>query len=598
MRATSAGRLVLIGVRRHALLVILLGCRLALGLAYSAAIPPWEGVDEDAHFAYAQYLAAHGHLLGRADSEAAAIRESHQPPLYYALIALLLAPAGAAQPYPQVTLNPYLPYGAGYNHAIQPLQPDETALSLLHRLYAARALTTVLVTASALAVYAAARRLWPEDVLAAGVATALFAFWPQGLYLSSVVNNDALALAGSALVLYAAFRMAQDGARPGNLLLLGGSLALAILTKLNGLALLVPAGLAVGWGSLRAAPQRRGRLWLTAGLVGALCIGTLVWVAQLDFVRAQVLQIQTLNAFIENAGRDRWLGFGLVLPGLAHALRSSLGEFGWGNIYLPEPLYGLWGGALAVAILGLADSFFESRTRLSLHVVAVLVGQLLAVLGLALALGVAVGSGYIVLGRYLLPALPAVALLWVGGWRSLGPGRWPRVALKALGIGIVLTAWCVPWLTLAPAYARPVLLEPGAVVTHLLNVTFGDSIELIGHEEVTRTPTAGTVAATLCWGAVRPIERDYAIQLDAIDADGRIAGTFTTFPGHGTYPTTHWQAGARFCETYEIMGHDTTGPVSPAAIRISVLDELTREHLSGHDHAGASLTTPLEIRVP
>ncbi len=587
--------------RRQTVLLFLLGFRLVLGLAYSAVIPPWEGVDEDAHFSYAQYLATHGHLLESADPEAAAIRENHQPPLYYALIAAIVAPLGASQPYPDVTLNPYLPYGSGYNHAIQPFQRDGAALSLIRALYATRALTVLLVTASALAVYAVARRLWPADTLAALVATALYAFWPQALYLGSVVNNDALALALSALVLYAAVRVAQDGWRPAWLSLLGGSLAAAVFTKLNGLALLLPAAIALARGvAVRSHMVSRGhrRQGLAFGAAGLLVIGALLWVAQLDFVRAQILKIQTLDAFVDAIQHDRWFGFATLLPGLIHALRSSLAEFGWGNIYLPEPFYMAWGAASAVAVLALADSFFEKDTRLPQWFFVVALGQVAAVVGLALALGIATGSGFIVLGRYMLPAWPAAALLWVAGWRRLSLRRWPRIGLKALGISVLLTGWCAPWLSLAPAYARPASLAADVPVAQPLAVTFGESIELIGYREATRGKVAGTASVTLCWAAAAPIERDVAIQLEAIDVDGGVRGTFTTYPGHGTYPTSQWTADTRFCETYDVMAHDEAVPVAPVLIRVSLLDELTREPLVARDRSGSMLSEPIDIPVP
>lgn len=592
-----AGRLVATSaLRRHGVLILLLGCRLALGLAYSAVIPPWEGVDEDAHFAYAQYLATHGHLLDSADPEAVAIRENHQPPLYYALIAMIIAPLGASQPYLDLTLNPYLPYGAGYNHAIQPLEPDEAALSILRALYAARALTVLLVTASALAVYALARRLWPADRLAAWVAVTLYAFWPQALYLGSVVNNDALALALAALVLYAAARVAQDGWKPVCVLVLGGSLAAAVFTKLNGLGLILPAVLALVWGGVASRP--RGRQWLGLGVAGLLLAGVLLGVQQFDFVKAQILRTQTVDAFIDNVQRNRWFGLSTVLPGLTHALRSSLAEFGWGNIYLPEPFYIVWGLALAVAILALADSFFEKDTPLPQRFFIVALGQVAAIVGLAVALGISTGSGSIVLGRYMLPAWPAAALLWVAAWRRLSHRRLPQIGLKVLGIAVLITAWCVPWLTLAPAYARPAQLGADAVVTHPQKVTFGGAIELIGYQQAARTEVPGEVILNLCWAGAAAIKRDYAIRLEALDAEGVVRGIVTTYPGHGTYPTSHWRAGTRFCEAYAIVAHNEAAPSVTVAVRVSLLDELTREPLVARDTAGEALGDPVEIPVP
>src|SRR5205085_9680694 len=223
------------------LLALLLGSRLALGLVYSVVIPPWEGVDEDAHFSYAQYLAAHHRLLSSADPEAAQIREKHQPPLYYLLLAALLAPLRASQPYPVVVRNPYLASGAGKNYAIQPSVVTDIDQVLLRALYAARWLTVLISTVGAVAVFCAARRIWPTQPMPALTVTAMYAFWPEQLYLGSVVNNDAIITALSALTFYFAVRTVLDGVTPGRILFLIGSLAAATLTKLNGLSLGLPA---------------------------------------------------------------------------------------------------------------------------------------------------------------------------------------------------------------------------------------------------------------------------------------------------------------------------------------------------------------------
>jgi 4-amino-4-deoxy-L-arabinose transferase-like glycosyltransferase len=585
-------------LRSHSLLVLLLATRLALGGVYSLVIPPWEGVDEDAHFAYAQYLAAHFHLLRSGDPEAAQIRENHQPPLYYLLVAALLVPLRASQPYPVVTRNPYLPAGAGYNYAVPPLELDAPSAATRSALYAARWLTVLLSTASALAIYAAARRVWPTETLPALAATALYAFWPQQLYLSSVVNNDALVTACAAVFCYSALRVAVDGASPGRLLLLFGSLAAAALTKLNGLALALPAAVALAWGLARVWSQRRAPLWLALGAVGLVLVGTLTGLSSLAYVRAQVFQMQTFSDFLKNAAQDRHMGLGIVLPGLAHAMGSFLAEFGWGNLFLPSWLYWAWGVALGLAILGLTDSFFDRQGRLPARVFSVALAQVLAAVALTLALAVAASNSYIVLGRYFLPALPALALLWTAGWRAVWPSRWRPTAAKTLGVAIVLTGWCAPWLTLAPAYAQPQTQPPNFVVQHPLGIIFDESVELAGYQAIARTAAPGEISLTLCWRAVQPVAQNYTIRLEALAADGQALGALLTYPGHGNYATTHWALNQLFCEPYLVTGHSVFGLVYPAVLRLSLLGGPGLQPVPARDSAGVALARSIDIPVP
>src|SRR5436190_1058076 len=104
-------------------LALLLAARLVLGLVYSLAAPVWEAYDEDGHFAYARYLAQHGHLLTPGDPEAERVWERFQPPLYYALIAPILAQFQLGDPFKPLALNPFFVNGdAGVNYALHPAQ--------------------------------------------------------------------------------------------------------------------------------------------------------------------------------------------------------------------------------------------------------------------------------------------------------------------------------------------------------------------------------------------------------------------------------------------------------------------------------------------
>ena len=64
---------------------------LALSLAYNLAVPLFEAPDERDHFDYADWL-ANGNGLPHLVTDRAEVGEIWQPPLYYALIAAVIAP--------------------------------------------------------------------------------------------------------------------------------------------------------------------------------------------------------------------------------------------------------------------------------------------------------------------------------------------------------------------------------------------------------------------------------------------------------------------------------------------------------------------------
>src|SRR5262249_26535708 len=98
----------------------------------------------------------------------------------------------------------------------------------------------------------------------------------------------------------------------------------------------------------------------------------------------------------------------------------------------------------ALAAVGAGVSLWRPQAPGRRGVLALLVVYSLTVLGLALALAISAQSVYLVPGRYLLPALPAMALALVAGWRALAPGRRvQRLVWQAFSLGLVVVGWLI-----------------------------------------------------------------------------------------------------------------------------------------------------------
>jgi hypothetical protein len=158
---------------------IILTAYLVLGTIYALATPPWQVPDEPAHYNYVRYLAEHRRLpeLRVGDYPADYLEEikserfpptmsidtiryeSHQPPLYYAWMALvyaLLVPLGAPMPL------------------------------------ALRLATLLLGAGLPWLAYRVGRSLAPADPVPALGAAAFAATLPMHLAMSAAVNNDVL----------------------------------------------------------------------------------------------------------------------------------------------------------------------------------------------------------------------------------------------------------------------------------------------------------------------------------------------------------------------------------------------------------------------
>ena len=73
-------------------LAVIVAAFLVVGLIYSVVVPLFEAPDEVWHFAFADHLAKGGGLPVLSGTKSVFLREGGQPPLYYAVVALAIAP--------------------------------------------------------------------------------------------------------------------------------------------------------------------------------------------------------------------------------------------------------------------------------------------------------------------------------------------------------------------------------------------------------------------------------------------------------------------------------------------------------------------------
>lgn len=574
---------------------MLLATRLALGVAYSVIVPMWEGYDEDSHFAFARYVAARGVLPQPGDPQAEQIWEKFQPPLYYLLIAIAIAPFESGEIQPAYKRNPYVAFGdAGVNYAIHPEHLTGSAQTTAWAALAARLVGVLISTASVLPVYWAARRLWPSEPGAAWTAASLYAFWPQSMYVGSVITNDVLVVALSAWLFWIVAWLAHTGPRPALLAGTGAFLGGALLAKLNALGLIpmAAAGLLI---ALRPLSRSR-RPWAALTFLAMGGIALLAWLGSQEFIVAHLAQPQTLVDFWHSVNPG---GAGLarpefLLPALRHGFRSMVAAFGRGNLEAPELVYGLWSLGIGLAAAGLA---LNSRQGRRPHVILSLAGWQVGGLA-ALYFGLALSQQNALLpGRYLMPALPGIVVLMTAGWRGLVPGRWGQGLQKATAVGSVLASWALLFLVIAPAYAKPLPLAAGIAIDQPLGVVFGGQVELLGHQRLKPLAPGRPYTATLCWQATGVERRDYSVLLEIQGPAGETYGRLETYPGHGNFPTSLWPALKPFCDEYLIRINDYAN--SPATLQVSLLDgyrgEPVRAHTAGDAWASSSVRIPIPV---
>lgn len=542
------------------LLGILLAAYLILSVGYSLSNPLYESTDELRHMRYVRHIVEYGNLPVQAAGGPRA--QSHHPPLYYALGALVSCWVPVEEDvYYQPAENPFWAYRyweIGNDNKNQYLhEPDEPfpLRGIGLAVYLVRWMTVLIGAGVVWLTYRLGRLSFHEQPALALGAAILVAFNPQFLYLSGAVNNDILAALCGTAVLLLCVRLIREGPSLRMDLTLGIAFGLSLLTKFHLLALLAPIGLAyflAAWSSDKWRVLLRGSfviMGVTALLSGWWFLRNLHLYGDLTGLN-RVSQLWAGRSFEGN-----WWVIGQQWP---HLWSSFWGRFGYGQVPLPEIIYH---GLLAFCLIALGGYFLSRWRLMHWNTLLPLTVTVLAFTLIVLYYMLIQPAG--AMGRFLFPALPAFAVLLAGGLSRFSPARlgWITVA----GIAVVMTSLATYSLVgvLRPAFAPPRPLDEAeiAAVPNPVSVDFslgtGDTAptvaRLLGYRIVPKEIRPGdTVEVTLYWKALARTREPQIVFVHLMSDVGTIIAQRDTYPGLGRYPTTAWNPGVAFVDTYRV----------------------------------------------
>ena len=355
--------------------------------------------------------------------------ESHQPPLYYVLAAIVYK-------------------------ATAPLGSDSQFLSL-------RLFSVALGAAVLLAVYHLVRNVDPEHESLALVASAGIAVVPMHIAMSAAINNDTLAELLLLLILVQSVRAARTGFSSRSALTVGLFLGLALLTKTTVYMAVAVVGLSWLCSTMRAPGAQRSssavrRNWIRVSAIQALqlflpaLVLTTPWLVRnllvygnwdlLGWVRHDSIVSGQLRS-AELLSQIGWLQF--VLQFLTTTFRSFWGQFGWMGVLIDQRLY--LALALLSTILATGLTAFAARAWRGRAVLTAGQARALLILAASALLTVATYLWYNTKfvqhqGRYLFPALGPFALAAALGLRELVGSRLARLLAVAFVLGAGLLA--------------------------------------------------------------------------------------------------------------------------------------------------------------
>ncbi len=534
-------------------IAVLIVAHLVLAAGFATA-PPFEGADELEHYRYIRTLAQTGQLP---DPNASWGGQYHQAPFYF----LVMVPfrLGLDDPdFGQISArsNPFSGYALS-------APGNDNKNSLLHRqaelfpaegsdsariAYRMRLITIMFSLGTLAASYATFHNLWPQRPDLRMLAMSVVAFHPHLAQVNGMISNDNLLIVFATSTLALLVWMERTGWSRWRAAGLGVILGLALLTKVNGMFLALPVGVAV-LSNLR----QRWRYAVLILMLVALIAGWWYlrnWVEYGDPTGGSVLFTLTQPGEAIATGKlvpaKGW-------PRLRFAYETFWARFADGRISAPRIVHDFYNMLVIVVGAGLVlkvGRHVRSVTK-SRHVPSELERvqtNVIVVFSVAWALLLVYYSSRAwsgVQGRYLLPGIAGWAVLIAWGVDALAPCRarhWiARVLAAVLGV--------IAFVSLFGYYLSAYAVSHGNASAEV-HYSFEGIATINGFEPATMRAYPGErISFTLSWVALDSTEKNLLSYLHSVESD---VVRRDSYPATGNLLSTDWMPGDSWAEHYVV----------------------------------------------
>ncbi|MBI5357181.1 glycosyltransferase family 39 protein [Candidatus Collierbacteria bacterium] len=317
---------------------------------------------------------------------------------------------------------------------------DEIAWSL----HLMRLVSVLLSVGSVWFVYKMGREVFPEPSWLPIAGMMLFAFNPQFLFLGSALNVVDMVIFSTAILLWLLVRfMKRKVNKAIDIIVLGASMGMAILSKMTALPILAVAVVGICWKRIveKKPVVNAILLFLIIFLLtgGWYLLRNQALYGELTGAKIHVLARfgKMTNPFLEEVGL---LNFLISYP--KTQWKTFWSGFGWITIYLPMIFpftmlmiyaHGIWG--FVVAIRERTNIFLNGVQKRQLMVLA------MAPIVVWLAISRVIFIVEVFHGKDLFPVSGAAALIVVVGWRTMweifGSSDWDRGWIKKLSMPVI-----------------------------------------------------------------------------------------------------------------------------------------------------------------
>lgn len=576
-----------IGVRFGWIAALIVVIYTVLALWWSVVVPLGEGPDEPGHIHYALFLAQTGRLpVQQGDPLKSDVPgEGHQPPLAYWLLQPAVRWLPASEFALEMGANPQFLHNGGadpnaYFRSSRDIFPYQ---GLARAWHLARGISVLLGALTLGLIYLTARASLPDQPGLALGATALAAFNPQFIFHHALVSNDPLLITLASGLLYVSVILAsRDMPNRGRVWLAAAAgllLGLMLITKQSALALVPLPLIALACAAWTRRIRTKMLIAQSALIVGSAALVATWWYVRNLRLYGDALGLDTFQQTFAPGGSSAITTLNWS-AGLWNLLRSSWGNFGWLSLPLSVGAYWVFAAFMALAAIGLCASVGRSWWAGRGAVAVVLVSAVVLVCAWTGAFAMIAGM-VAWQGRFLFPAIPALALLLACGLAAALP---QRSALGALLVVLLLLALGLPYGLIAPSYPSYVLPAQVADMGNVygrFDVGWKRGIEL-RDVQVARTATVGdTLTVTLTWRALEQADRPWTVFIHLVDANEQIIAERNAQPFNGAFPTNGWVRGDWIRDQQQISLQGV--PPGTYRLNIGLWDEATGARLGVYD---------------
>lgn len=543
-----------------------------IGTTYILLNPLWESPDEIHHFSMVQYLQTHGLELPSQEEGTVGLwqQEGNQPPLYYILSAILIAPIDISDIGEVMRVNPHADIGI--------IRPDGNLNRLVHypqrevfpskgsalASYILRFFSLILGVATIYVTYHTIKLIFPEKPLLALGAAGINAFIPMYLYISASVSNDNLSTLLANLLLLLLIRLLLQDEKPSwkNYALIGIVTGFGLLAKLN-IGLLIPiVALVFLVISFR---NRDWRPFIFGGLIsGGLTILIAGWWYWRNW---QLFGDPTgLERFLEIVGqRVEPATLGQLWTERDSFTRTFWGLFGSITIPMPEILYLIFNSfgliALASGITVAIRRLREKTYRLAIGLT--LLWPIMTFLALLRWTSITPASQ----GRLVYGAISSITL-----WMAVGVAYWLPERFRAWIIifivgSMAFIAAIQPFTTIAPAYMPSMQAQENEIIT----IFSADKAEIAFLD--IRLPenavyVGGYVQFEVDFEMLSETEQNWSIFVHLVSPEGIIIGQRDIYPARGLLATSDLAEGDSWQNPIAVFVPQTTYTPTNIEIRL------------------------------